>query len=311
MNIRSPRILSLLLLLAGAAILPLKAQTITGHILLNDTFADGNRTGQSLPDSANWVGSVAGATLSLTDGALRQTGSVSNPIVLGYFTTPSAEVPKPMVSLAVGESLTLSFSLGITTPGTTTGGLRFGLFDSSNSTRKTSDFFPTHDSVLSSYNGYFTTDTPGGGSGSIRFYQSGANELIGGSLSGNGHTQAGSSGGGNASAFVSGNTYATTFVISRLETGVSLSVSYTGIFGTGTTTSTLTHSVTDTGSSPVTTFDTIAFYLHGTSTADAISLDNIKIVYSQLTTVPEPSTAGLFAGGILLVAAAGAHCRRR
>jgi hypothetical protein len=284
MTPRFPRLLCLLATLA----LPLSAQTTA--TLFNDTFDDGERATQNPPGSVKWSSSI-GTALALTDNQLVQTpsGASSYPITLGYFTAQGSAV-----TLGVGESLALSFSVSFIAPSTGTGGFRFGLYDSSAAaSRKTSDSFSRADSTFADYTGYFTTATLSGGPGA-RFYERGGADLIGGSLSN--HSAVGNFGGGGT-GFVEGNVYAVSLSYQRTAAAtLVLGVSYTGIFGEDSVASTVTHTVSDTDASAF-SFDSISFYLHGTGAAGAVTLDNITLEYSS---VPEPSSVALLAGGAVL-----------
>ncbi|MCD8482556.1 MAG: immunoglobulin domain-containing protein, partial [Verrucomicrobia bacterium] len=73
-------------------------------VLLNDSFADGNRTGQNLPGSAAWFTSSGSSNFTATQGSATQNVSSSRTII-GYFTPSSAS---PLV-VGTHQSIELKF----------------------------------------------------------------------------------------------------------------------------------------------------------------------------------------------------------
>jgi hypothetical protein len=111
--------------LSPARLLPLALLATALHAqspIFNDTFADGERVTQNLPDSVAWfVSTVRVGTLTVKNGALDLAVTDTGRTVWGYF---------PKVSLKIGESITLTVELSASAlpPAVVNGsGLRFGL----------------------------------------------------------------------------------------------------------------------------------------------------------------------------------------
>jgi len=98
-------------------------------VLVDESFSDGNRSGQSLPKSLDWQSSVAAG--GLTDGAgfMRLEGAEeTSRHAVAHFAPADAPV-----ELAVGQSLELTFDFKPIVMGAPGGNsLRFGLFHSAN-----------------------------------------------------------------------------------------------------------------------------------------------------------------------------------
>jgi PEP-CTERM putative exosortase interaction domain len=286
--------------LLAAFALPLSAQTVT-TTLLNDTFTDLDRTNQSLPDSARWFTSASNsvANIDVSSGALVTKNGITT---LGYF----ADSDSP-VSLAVGESLTLSFTISFSDITDAPGNFRVGLYNSGGHRFTTDNFGNSHAAFTGGYAGYMGVVNVGSaGSNAFRVYErGGSTSLIASSL--NNFAQVGGSEGGAAKTFVANNTYTATIVFSRTEESVmTISQTYAGLFAGGDTPSVTTASISDT-SGLTTIFDAVAFFYNNTAT---LTLDNIRIDYTQLApSIPEPASAAALFGAFAL--SAGALRRRR
>ncbi len=92
-------------------------------VWLDERFADGERSRQALPASAEWFTSSSPSTVSVIRGSLTQEGGGRH--LLAYFTPANAPV-----ELAVGEALVLTYEIALNTPLDGPGSLRVGLFDS-------------------------------------------------------------------------------------------------------------------------------------------------------------------------------------
>ena len=296
MTTASLRLLALLPSLA----LPLAAQTVT-TTLLNDTFADGDRTTQSPPSSAQWLVSGTSGNMNVTGGALVSTSSMTN---VAYFTAAGSPV-----TLAAGESLTLSFSVSFSSVSNSVGLFRVGLFNSG--TRLANDNFQnTNAAFTGSYAGYFGAVNTGATSGTniLRVYErpNTLNTLLAGSISN--YTQTGGSVGGAFKTFVAGNVYSGVLTLSRTDaTTVSIFQSYTGIFGADSSSSTVSGTVSDT-SGITASFDTFGLFYN--LSGQSVTLDNIKIDYTSVSSVPEPSSAAALVGALALSATALRRRRR-
>jgi hypothetical protein len=127
-------------------------------VYLNDTFADLDRTNQALPGSTQWTfgahnltAANAFASLDAASGALvwDHTGPSGNSFsaIWSYFAASGSPV-----SLAVGETITLTFDVSFAVTGnflSSTGAFRFAMFNSNN-VRTTTDFAGTNESGISS-----------------------------------------------------------------------------------------------------------------------------------------------------------------
>jgi hypothetical protein len=107
-------------------------------ILLNDTWADADRTNTNLPtDSPTWIGQSAGnGSNSVTAGSLNFVVPTNSMKVWEYFTSdqsaPDGNQPHNSVThLNVGDTLTatVTFTLTGTTSTSTSRNFRFGLFN--------------------------------------------------------------------------------------------------------------------------------------------------------------------------------------
>jgi pectate lyase len=100
-------------------------------VLLDDTWADGNRTTQNLPTDSAWYCSSSSALVATT-GSMTLTMPSSAIMALTYFTS-DASAP---VQLNVGDTLTatISFSFNGLAAANTSGAFRIGLFDFADST---------------------------------------------------------------------------------------------------------------------------------------------------------------------------------
>jgi iduronate 2-sulfatase len=94
------------------------------RVILNETWADGERTLSALPDSAAWFSSCSGADLTVQPGALTQKLNAFCS-VFTYFTNS----PVSPVHLDVGQALELRFHFSVTGRANERAVFRFGLFD--------------------------------------------------------------------------------------------------------------------------------------------------------------------------------------
>ena len=241
---------------------------IAGTILLNDSFDDGVRTNQALPGSAKWYASSSSYPLTVSADALTVAAGGH---ALAFFKDSGVD------SLAVGEQLTVTFTLNFSTVGTSAGGFRFGLFNSNGAPRPAD---PSN-TAFTNYDGYIVTttamypDSSTNSTGPITFRQ--RNPGIAGSL-------ISSVGGGiysdvaaspsTSQGFVAGINYTVTFTIARTVTGtVNLSVAVTGG-----SLSNYTFTADDTVGI-VTGFDGLAI-LSTSSNGSTYTIDNVTVVHS-------------------------------
>lgn len=125
--------------LSAALASPMLAHTV----LLHDTFADGSRTNQALPASAQWTYSGpnlqprAASLIRYTSGDELQLirGAPAQPSLFAAYFTPQ-NAPQ---TLADGDSISLSFTLRLGSTPNSADAFRFGLFNSMGATRPTAD----------------------------------------------------------------------------------------------------------------------------------------------------------------------------
>ena len=105
-------------------------------VILDDTWADGNRSNTSLPTNAAWYAS-SGSALTATTGSMTLTIGGSAVLAVSYFTT-NAAAP---VSLSVGDTLvtTITFDFNGVAAENTSLGFPFGVYEFG-SNRVSADF---------------------------------------------------------------------------------------------------------------------------------------------------------------------------
>lgn len=125
-------------------------EDFNGNIFLNEIFADGNRTGQNLPNSADWF--TAG---SLTDVVSEGEWIFQSPGDTAEFTAVAYFTDGAPVTLAEEESIAFRFNLtaeDVSSDSPSTG-FRLGLFNSKGQ-RLTADVALSEDPVFANYAGY-------------------------------------------------------------------------------------------------------------------------------------------------------------
>jgi hypothetical protein len=286
----------------------LQAQTV----LLDDTFADGDRTNTSRPgDSAVYVGSSSAvANVSMSTGSLAFTQTGSSQRLVTYFASNGAPV-----SLGVGDSLVTTF---VFTP-------RTGLYDSSSRNFRVGVFTDPTNNQLGA-DGMNDNGTISGGDadpwGDATGYAVQMGLSNGATTSTNLNVGKRTNLGGSNSLLGSSGAY--TGVSSGDSVIATLDTAYTGELTLARiadqqmlVTFTLydgssivsTNSVLDdpggvgalgTGSI-FTDFDMLAFrFSSATGTADVIDFSQFKVEYFSASAVPEPSTYALFSGLFVL-----------
>ncbi len=294
---------ALAILLAGIV-----GRSAGAAVIVNDQFTDNERATQTPPGSLAWVVGAHNTTaanafgsLDASSGALvldhTNAGTNSFAAVWGYFAASGSPL-----TLAVNDRLTLSFDVTFTGGGfaTNAGAFRWALFNS-NGSRVTADFAGTNATGISSgtaFSGYRGYEAQTLLNSSVQ--TAGTNDFLTRERTGTGNGLFTSSewtalaGSAVAEPVVSATTvYQGSLVLTRTASGVDVQASLAG-----TTTNLFSDNAT-----PVTSFDTIAFFTLDGLTHNYV-FDNV-----QLTTdvVPEPS--GLAAAGIALVGLL--HRRRR
>lgn len=301
--------ISALLLFAGAF------GFLTSHLpaattILDDTFADGERTVQNLPDSmAFYVGGGPSSGLAATTGSMTWTTAGAGRTMLGYFgTNVDGTLP---VSLAVGETLQLVIDFVLSgTVNNVDNSLRIGLFNSTASTgdpqRVSEDGFENSNQAFAGYSGYAmmanignTTATNGtSGAMTLRERTNTASTSLLNSVTGV-YTQLGGSV-TVPSALSTETAYSASFVLTR-SAEEQLDITYTltgGSLGDG-------YTVTRSDTSGITTaFDTLAF--------NVVSAQGVNYTFTSFsatyTPIPEPTVSGLL--GVFGLLTGGSLLRR-
>lgn len=263
------------------------------NTLLNETFGDGERATQNLPNSAAWYGNNSSA-LSVSSNALVVSPSCN---ALAYFTAAGAPV-----ALGVGDSLQLTFSMTPNGTAFTSSGdfFRVALLNSCGTSsdhnatgtanRVSTNSYSTATTAFNNYGGYmFTLPLNPATAAAVKAFEHDFNATNG--LTGtSSYSQIGSTGGTGPYGFVPGNSYTGTFLIQRTASGtVSVTLSFSGTFASGTGTA---WSYAQTDSSAATyTFDALAFYISSGSGFTSLRLDDLAVTSTAAASAPVLSRA--------------------
>lgn len=261
-----------------AALLAAPASAVT---LVNDSFTDGDRINQSLPNSVEWFGGSATTTLTVTNNALvlPSVTDAKTSGAIGFFT----EDGSPQ-TLGVGDSLKLSFT--ITTPtGALTGDNTFwyGLLDSTDGSRPTVDG-SFDNGRYNAYKGYLATSPMTGASASRnRIVQriSGANNLTN-----TGFTSAIGANGTTPNLPVEGTYTFSLLLVRDSDTQITLTSDMGGVQLIRIDDATDDHPL-------LTAFDSV--FIWTSNNNPATTIDNILVEY---TSVPEPAAVGVVGAGL-------------
>lgn len=252
--------------------------------LVDDQFADGNRTTQNLPSSVNWYSGLAGSTLTASVGSMTMSLASGSNQFVGYFTNSGA----PLV-LAAGQTITLNYTFSIQGGNTTGGKVTFGLFDSGGS-RVSADDEGLTSTTFRNYTGYASSSTlKSNASSKITLYQRETSST--GLLSSTNnppYTTLADSGSIGGYKLVDGVSYTGSFSVYYDGTQTVITQTLTGG-----SLSNVTYSYVD--ATPTLSYDTIAFFVQGT-TASSVTFTDIN-----LTVVPEPKTKAMMTLGLLAI----------
>ncbi len=245
------------------------SQAPLGAALLSDTFADGNRTNQSLPDSAAWYsGGLSGDASAASFQLLASNIAGNNRGFIAYFTASGSPV-----TLDVGQSLVLTAQ--VQTIGPTGGDARFQFWAfNSGGSRTVVDNTSFNNAIFNGYTGYGVTNDPVGvhpARYQIRERVSGANNLLIG-----------------ANTPLLGGSAQSINMTSSL-TPVSLTLHRKGV-----SEMTITGSI---GGAPIVRTDTDAIFTSFDSIGIMTSNDTLSgnLVIDNVTVIPEPGTFALLA----------------
>jgi len=265
-------------LFLGAALCCAMALQAHATVLLNDTFADGNRTTQSLPGSAQWYvgGASSTASVSASSGLTLTQNKAGIGTAVAYF-TPTA--------LQVGATLELTFSYSFHTAAVADNNFQFGLYNSGGS-HLTQDGLGFNNSLFNNYTGYATSgvfgvDPSGPGRDHIesRGLAAGNNLLSMGTYTeGKTYIQQG--------AATPGEIYQASMQIARTASGITV----TSQIGS----TQMVQQYTGTG---VTQFDAVGIFSNGNTSS--FTFDSVRV--EVVGNAPEPSVAA----GIVLLGVAG------
>jgi hypothetical protein len=254
--------------------------------LLNDTFADNERSTQNLPASAAWHFGSNGtsASASATTGALvLSQGSTTGATVAvtAYF----APLNNPQALSIVGSSITLTFDMAYTEAANVTHGFRFGLFNSGGN-RLTTDVATNNgqDNAYDTWTGYSVWRSLGTASATGLSVRERSGAFDNAAESPIGTAQSAELASAASSATSPGTFTGNSLTITRTSTGVTLSATVAG--------SSITN-VVDNAAANL-NFDAVHFWFNGGAVAPTGTLDNVTITY-----VPEPGLVGLATCGVL------------
>lgn len=300
-----------LCLLAAVA----SAQTTT---ILNETWADGDRSNQNLPNSSAWFNPGHDGTLTSTTGSMTSTSS-STRYTLTYFTSPvGGNAPVP-VTVDKGQVLTLSYSYSFTGISTTgTPWLRIGLFDSTTGTnsiqRISQDAQPTdqgttlNNPIYKGYTGYMFDESnlrTGGGVNLRRRNSSTSLNLMTANGSYTGTIGSSVSGVAYQNSTID-NLYIYNAVItvahSENELGEDIVILTQNVYDAQ---NNLLFSRTGTDTDGTWQFDTLAFA--ATGLVGSMTLYDVNITLGQ---IPEPSTVAAIGAGVALLVCLGLRRRQ-
>jgi hypothetical protein len=250
--------------------------------LVNDPFTDGGRTNGTDPQDIAFFNSGftgGGSSFGVENDPVLASNALRT--VPGTFTFVKFVGFFDAVTLAAGDSLTLSFNYRVESAPNQASALRFGLLNSAG-TRQTSDGSSTLAGVTrTDDSGYgIATNIGATGSNTTTNREPAGDDTLGGSN----FTPFGS----NAASVVHdpNTVYSATLTLARTATGLDLSGSLAGV----------TIPVRSDATPVTSTFDQIAF---GTGNASFnFSIDNVSVT---TTAVPEPTAMALMAAAVPLL----------
>ncbi|MDR1282233.1 MAG: PEP-CTERM sorting domain-containing protein [Opitutaceae bacterium] len=279
--------------LLNAAIVSLAsaaAATAASTTLLQDSFDDGDRAG--------WFSASSNASSCTLDNDAGTLTIGPERHIVTYFEA---------TTLAIGDSLTVSFDVSFNNPKSYSNGIRMALYDSHStaetSNRVAADGHGSGNDLFKPYTGYradmsFTAYTGTTNAIYIRHRNPADATHTGNSLL---HSNTGmyyeniEGGGGSSATPTDAALYTGVFTITRLATGTKILVS---LVGTGLT----NYSFEAEDTNGYSTFDTFAILLPTSNAMDTLTLHDVTITHAAA--VPEPATAAAMLGVLTAALAA-------
>ncbi|HEY9436572.1 MAG TPA: immunoglobulin domain-containing protein, partial [Blastocatellia bacterium] len=284
----------------------LSVTSTAGLVIMNDSFADGERLTLAPPNSATWLKAQSSTVATVAPGSARFTwNTTSADMISGYFTIAGSPV-----TLGVGDTLNLSATFSFTglnpaAIGVPSPGLRFGILDSKGS--RPTDNGGTSNAVYIGDTGYglFTSISTAGATSGSAFTLNRRTTITANNIFNTGadFTTIGA-GGGPARAFADNTDYTLTYSITRLSaTQTRLSTSITG----GALGDTYNFSTIETSATPETTFDYFGWRVGSSNFAASVTFKNLFVTLGltppTITTQPVGRTT-IEGDNIVLTAAA-------
>lgn len=285
------------ILIAAALPLTLSAQVTT--TILEEDFLSA-RTSYVAGSSVQWFTQAGGSSVTYNSGTSIVQDNASARTVMGYFAPAGSPV-----TLAVGDTLTATFTVSFGANTSSGVGFRISLLDSTNVTQinnGVTGFGTVHDNnrAIADNVGTGTLFTGLNGYGALMNLQAGTGTsglrlierdqaLTAGSLmstAGGTFAQVGTAV-DTTGAVTVGQSYTGVYSITRTESGLDLSFNFSGPGG-------INYTVAATDSTPSThSFDTVGF-LQGVAGGD-FTVSEFKLDYTTAA-IPEPSTYAVMAG---------------
>ncbi|WFB35758.1 hypothetical protein P3T73_16525 [Kiritimatiellota bacterium B12222] len=259
-----------LMVLAGISSLLIASLPLSAGTIYSEDFSSGRE---------GWYNSSSAGGLLAGGGEIKSINSWAS--FLGHF---------PSTTLAVNETMTVSFDLKVDTPVVGNYKFRMGVMDSGGvANQATGDNYGSIDpSLFTNYGGYRVNTNVGDAAAGHTYFSERSG--TGDGLLSNGMTELTNS--ENGVNLADDTWYTTLFTLTRTDaTTINLSFSLNGV------------TLTDTDTTADTfTFDTLAFYEGNVTTATFV--DNVLITTAV---IPEPTTLTLMVGALLF----GLYFKRR
>jgi pectate lyase/pectin methylesterase-like acyl-CoA thioesterase len=254
----------------------LSVTSTSGLIVMNDSFADGERLTLAPPNSASWLKAQSSTVATVTPGSTRFTwNTTSADMISGYFTNAGSPV-----TLGVGDTLNVSATFSFTglnpdAIAAPSPGLRFGILDSKGS--RPADNGGTSNAVYIGDTGYglFTSISTVASTSGSAFTLNRRTTITSNNIFNTGADFSTiGAGGGPARAFADNTDYTLTYSITRLSaTQTRLATSITG----GALVEPYNFSTTENSATPETTFDYFGWRVGSSNFAASITFKNLSV----------------------------------